>query len=200
MKFLDDLNNSLIGDDKIRKINKEFDESYDIENFDIEPKKKKKNLVFHYVILISMILMLFAKIFILQVVEGKHYRELAEGNRLRTRMVDAPRGLILDKNGKSLVENKPQFVLTLNAQDLPKEKKERDIIAQKVASLLPISKEEILKKMKNYENIFDPIILYENITREESISLKEKLSNIICLEIQEKLNREYARDYGVAHI
>jgi len=49
-----------------------------------------------------------------QVVRGSHYAELAENNRLRQLTVRAPRGLIYDRHGSTLVENVPSYTLLLD--------------------------------------------------------------------------------------
>ena len=55
----------------------------------------------------------------LQIVQAGTYRDKAERNRVRLERVNAPRGLILDRNGTPLVENTPNFSVTLTASDLP---------------------------------------------------------------------------------
>ena len=46
-----------------------------------------------------------------QIVRGAYYRELAENNRLRELKIEAPRGVILDREGRALVENVPSYFL-----------------------------------------------------------------------------------------
>ncbi|HVR30141.1 MAG TPA: penicillin-binding protein 2 [Thermoanaerobaculia bacterium] len=46
-----------------------------------------------------------------QIVRGGYYRELAENNRLRELKLEAPRGVILDRAGRALVENVPSYFL-----------------------------------------------------------------------------------------
>ncbi|MBI2034980.1 MAG: hypothetical protein HYT11_04575 [Candidatus Levybacteria bacterium] len=53
--------------------------------------------------------MLFIRLFFLQVVQGSYYRELSDSNRIRTKIVHAPRGIINDRNGVPLVFNIPGF-------------------------------------------------------------------------------------------
>jgi penicillin-binding protein 2 len=50
-----------------------------------------------------------------QVVRGDHYRELADNNRTRSEAVPAPRGLILDREGRLLAENAPSYNLTVDS-------------------------------------------------------------------------------------
>ena len=49
-----------------------------------------------------------------QIVRGGYYRELAENNRLRELKIEAPRGVILDREGRPLVENVPSYFLLLD--------------------------------------------------------------------------------------
>ncbi len=49
-----------------------------------------------------------------QIVRGGHYAELSENNRLRRLAVRAPRGLIYDRHGNTLVENIPSYSLLLD--------------------------------------------------------------------------------------
>ncbi len=54
---------------------------------------------------------LFFRLFHLTVVKGHEYRSLADGNRTRVLIQHAPRGLLLDRTGKPLVSNIPQYRL-----------------------------------------------------------------------------------------
>jgi penicillin-binding protein 2 len=55
------------------------------------------------------VLVIFFRLFYLQVVEGSYYRYLADNNRTKTVVVHAPRGIILDRNNVPLVYNVPGF-------------------------------------------------------------------------------------------
>ena len=52
---------------------------------------------------------LFTRMFHLQVVNGQDNRDLADSNRVRIRVIHAPRGVIYDRNGKVLAQNDPGF-------------------------------------------------------------------------------------------
>lgn len=54
-------------------------------------------------------LVLLGRLLSLQIVKGREYRSLAEGNRIRTETIHAPRGIIYDRNGYPLVRNVPGF-------------------------------------------------------------------------------------------
>lgn len=67
-------------------------------------------------LLLIAIAILFARLFFLQVIRGTYYRYLADSNRVRTIIVHAPRGIILDKSGKPLVFNIPGFRETVKGK------------------------------------------------------------------------------------
>ncbi|HJW49977.1 MAG TPA: penicillin-binding protein 2, partial [Candidatus Limnocylindria bacterium] len=58
----------------------------------------------------------------LQLVQGGHYRDLAEQNRVLRLPVEAERGTIVDRNGKVLARNLPGFAITVIPVDLPRAK------------------------------------------------------------------------------
>src|SRR4029453_13569184 len=56
---------------------------------------------------------LIGRLVVLQVMRYDYYAELSQGNRVRVEPLPAQRGLILDRNGKVLAENRPAFQLEL---------------------------------------------------------------------------------------
>ena len=57
--------------------------------------------------------MLVGRLVLLQVIRYGYYTDQAEGNRARVEPIPADRGLILDRNGKVLAENRPSYQLEL---------------------------------------------------------------------------------------
>ena len=67
----------------------------------------------------------FLRLWYLQVLSGDDYRDLANDNRVREVRVQAPRGDILDRDGKVLVANRTELALQVRPEDLPKPGPER---------------------------------------------------------------------------
>lgn len=57
------------------------------------------------------------RLFDLTVINGRQYRQLSDSNRTRSLTRHAPRGLLLDRTGKPLVENVPHYRLIKPCQD-----------------------------------------------------------------------------------
>lgn len=54
---------------------------------------------------------LFLRLFHLQITQGSDWRALADSNRIKVKVIHAPRGVIYDRNGKVLAQNDPAFRL-----------------------------------------------------------------------------------------
>jgi penicillin-binding protein 2 len=66
----------------------------------------EKNLKFIiYFFILASFVVLFVKLFELQIIKGAYYKNLADGNRIRRVVLKAPRGEILARGGELLVKN-----------------------------------------------------------------------------------------------
>jgi penicillin-binding protein 2 len=81
------------------------------KNWDYEGQSRgnSERNYFLPLLLIVLFLILFIRIFYLQVIKGYYYRYLSDNNRTKTVVVHAPRGIIFDRNGTPLVFNVPGF-------------------------------------------------------------------------------------------
>ncbi|MCL4387213.1 penicillin-binding transpeptidase domain-containing protein [Patescibacteria group bacterium] len=74
--------------------------------------------------LVGVLVLLFSRLFYLQVLQGSKYRLLSNSNRIRTVIVHAPRGIIFDRNGVPLVFNIPGFREEVNGKTVQIEQKD----------------------------------------------------------------------------
>src|SRR5215467_11125639 len=95
----------------------------------------------------------------LQIRKSDEYEVRAQQNRVRSVPILAPRGRILDREGRLIVDNYPSFSALLLRDQM------RDLIAdsEKIAAGLHIQAEEILKKIRKdqleHKPAFEPIII-----------------------------------------
>jgi len=75
---------------------------------DPQPQVRPRKFLLLAILGIGAVL-LITKLFLLQVVHGSDYQKLADSNRMRTKIIHAPRGVIFDRNGVPLVFNIPGF-------------------------------------------------------------------------------------------
>ncbi len=90
----------------------------------------------------SGIIVLFAlfvvQLWRLQVVEGKKYRQLADHNRFQSVEIDAPRGIVYDRNGNLLVRNRPTFNVAIVPAYLPDDTTAKTQVFARLAHLLKL--------------------------------------------------------------
>ena len=97
-----------------------------------------------------------------QLVQGDHYRELAENNRLRKLPVRAPRGLIYDRQGRALVENMPSYNLLLD-RSRARSVEESLRYAAAVLERAPDSLAGVMARYRDTSD-FAPVLLAEKLT------------------------------------
>src|SRR5438034_11527552 len=59
---------------------------------------------------------LSVRLYLLQIVNGSRYAEIAENQRIRLLPIPAPRGVIFDRNGKLLVDSRPIYSIILSRE------------------------------------------------------------------------------------
>lgn len=79
----------------------------------IERALFQRRVWFAFATIIVFTVSLLAQLFNLQIIRHAHYSTLSDGNRMRIEPVAPTRGLILDRNGEVLADNRPSFTLEL---------------------------------------------------------------------------------------
>ena len=68
------------------------------------------------VAVLLLLSVLGVRLYMLQVVNGAHYAEIAENQRIRLLPILAPRGVIMDRNGNVLVDSRPIYSVILSRE------------------------------------------------------------------------------------
>lgn len=169
-------------------------EYYENEDFHNKPRPSLINK-FSILAVMFFLVLLGSKLFLLQVQEGFINLSLAEGNRIRSLPLAAPRGLILDKNGQVLASNEFTYELVVQASQPEDIDKESEDIFQKIG----FSKEEVKDKIKDRRNLSGFVVLRENIPHEEALILKSKIPVYGRFEVIPVFVRKYAHE-SLAHL
>jgi len=117
-----------------------------------------------YVILAVLVVLIF-RLGRLQVAGTEKYETLAERNRIRTVPILAPRGKILDREGRIIVDNYPSFSVLL----LRDQTHELNADIDRIAAGLHLDTDAIRERLRRfaYAPQFQPLILKDDITPDE---------------------------------
>ncbi|HYX51845.1 MAG TPA: penicillin-binding protein 2 [Candidatus Limnocylindrales bacterium] len=158
-----------------------------------------KLTVVQYVIL-GVFLVLSYGLWSLQVRKSDEYFTRAEQNRIRRVPVLAPRGKLLDRDGQLIVDNYPSFSALL----LRDQGRDLNADAQKIADGLHISADEIREKVRRYalarKPSFEPIIIKDDITPDESAFIESHRDQLPELETLMVHRRLYPKNGFLAHL
>lgn len=84
---------------------------YDNEEVKILNQRRAKKILF---VLGLLFLILGMRLWYLQILKGNEFRIFSDSNTIKEKKVLAPRGNILDRNGKILVSSRPGYRLSLD--------------------------------------------------------------------------------------
>lgn len=141
---------------------------------------------------------LFVRLFYLQVVEGEEYRRLSENNCIRLQAIDAPRGLIYDRDGKLLVDNRPAFDLSI----VPKDAKPVSQTVSKLSSFLGTDGAEMFEALKKNSNraSYVPVVLRHDISRNALAAVEVHRYLLPGVQVDVKPRRQYIEPGSAAHL
>jgi penicillin-binding protein 2 len=133
-----------------------------------------------YAILIIVGAILFSRLWYLQIIKGEEFNQFAEENRLKKIKIEAPRGMVFDRNRQILLDNHPTFNVAITPQYFRAASLEqRDSTIQKLSKILrmnPKTIQEILAKARRQPS-FQPVVIKKNLTMDEvSLIEMEKLT------------------------
>ncbi len=144
---------------------------------------------------------LFTRIYFLQVVKGDEYRNLAEGNKLRTRYVLAPRGLILDQFGKTIAGNIPSFELVVIPKDLFADPSTVQSKIEEVAAIAGRDKQEIVQQIEKMDkDSFQAQSVVQNVEKNAALTLIGKQENLKGFVIENNPIRDYKDPLVFSHV
>lgn len=141
-----------------------------------------------FAICLVLFTVLLGRMAYLQLWRGDYYTQQADGNRLRQSKIIAPRGLILDSQGRELVNNLPGYAVALQKQS-----SYDPVMLQKLSELLDIPLADINKQIKESKNYYEPIRLKSNLSPEMVTKIEENRRDMpdVLLEVQPIRNYLY---------
>ncbi|MBO0911801.1 MAG: penicillin-binding protein 2 [Acidobacteria bacterium] len=148
--------------------------------------------------ILGMFLFLAFGLWRLQVSQSDYYSAAAERNRIREVPILAPRGKILDRSGRTIVDNYPSFTALImrdSSRDLDKD-------VNLIAAGLHIDTEEVRDKIRRFAWMpqYQPIYLKEDITPDETAFVEAHKSELPELSTIMAYRRLYPRKGFLAHL
>ncbi|NIS63084.1 MAG: penicillin-binding protein 2, partial [Proteobacteria bacterium] len=137
-------------------------------------------------------LALGVRMWYLQVIKGEELSRLSKHNRIRIREIPASRGMILDRKGRILIDNRPSFEVLLVPEDIVDMEKTTEFLYR----ILRVTPEEVGKRLEanNHRPPFKPIRIQSDISRLHLALLKTHQLDLPGLIVDVRPRRAY--NYG----
>ena len=134
----------------------------------------------------------------LQLLEHGTYAARAENNRVRLRAIAPNRGLILDRNGRVLAENRPAYRLVMVPERVPDIEATLDTVDGLVGLSDP--EREQLRLMRLRNRPFQPVTIKGNLDEQQVAILALDRHHLPGLDIEPYLIRHYPYGEALAHV
>lgn len=146
----------------------------------------------------TLVVGLAARMYYLQVMEADKYAMQAEDNRITTRLLAPPRGLILDRNGVAMAINQQNYRVMVVAEQTPS----LDYTLDALAKIIPIGESERARihKEARRRRRFVPVSVRENLTWEEVARVEVNAPDLPGIIIDVGQSRYYPMESLGAHI
>jgi len=138
---------------------------------DDDSKEYTKRYRVLYIIVTLTSLIVFSRLWYLQILKGDQLKAYSEKNRIKETKIPAPRGLILDRNQKVLVDNLPGFVATIT----PQFSVHLDKMAKALSPIIQIPVKRIIsvvKRSRRKNGLYRPVKIKENLNLTEVVKIK----------------------------
>lgn len=147
------------------------------------------------------ILVIVCQLWYLQVLEGGRFQEASDKNRIRIRPVAAPRGILFDRTGAPLVDNRPAFTLSLIPRELDRDLARRDAALGRLAVLMQIPYQELLDAVTRVSaDSFLPVRLRRGLTMEDVAKVEEWKLELPGVIVEVEPQRAYPTSRFAAHL
>jgi len=148
-------------------------------------------------VIVGMLALLLLGFWKLQVIDSDKYGVMAERNRVRSIPVIAPRGRMLDRDGRVLVDNYPSFSVLLLRDDQDQVEKNLPAIAEG----LGLSLDDLKDQLNNTKALpkFQPIVIKPEATPADVAFIESHRADIPLLEMLMVHRRRYLPGAFMAH-
>jgi penicillin-binding protein 2 len=151
---------------------------------------------------VVLLLVLFVRLWLLQVASGEQYLAEAKNNRTHEFRVRAPRGEILDRNGEVLVENRTSLALQVDPGKLPPQPARRHAELARLAELTHSTPRRLRRLMHEELKLAPsaPVTLRRDVGDYLVYYLQENQNRFPGVEVQRVFVRRYPRGSFAAHL
>ena len=165
------------------------------------PDPGRRRVVTMSAIAMTALLLIVCQLWYLQVLEGGRFQEASDKNRIRIRPIAAPRGILFDRKGLPLVDNRPAFTLSLIPRELERDPVKRDATLGRLAALLQIPFAELQEAVtKVSPDSILPVRVRRGLSMDDVARVEEWKLELPGVIVEVEPQRAYPNSRFAAHL
>ena len=158
-------------------------------------------------VVVCCMLVLVVRLYQLQIIRGEDYNGQSVANFRKSLFVPADRGLVKDRRGRTLVENRPSFDVFMTPAFC--KGKERDEVIEKLKGFLQLTPEDIERIKTDYQKSwlskdrlerFKPFLVELDIPRDQVDTLEAHRTEMSCVNLIPTPHRSYLASGSLGHV
>ncbi|QVL16622.1 penicillin-binding protein 2 [Pseudomonas qingdaonensis] len=157
-----------------------------------------RRLIACALLVLVLVAVLVGRLYVLQVVQHDYHAAVSQNNRVHVLPIAPERGLIFDRNGEVLADNKPSFNLTMTrerAGDTPR-------VLDSLVQILGLGEEDrqgFEKDLRRGRKPFEPVTLMFGLSEEQIALIAVNQFRLPGLDVEPQFIREYPMGAHFAH-
>lgn len=155
-------------------------------------------VVFGAVAVVLLVCVLIARLYYLQVIQYEYHSTLSENNRVHVQPIPPSRGLIYDRNGVVVADNRPSFSLSMTRERAGEWSSVLDTIVE-ILQLTPDDRIIFEKRMKQGRRPFEPVPILFELSEEQIALIAVNQFRLPGVEVVAQLVRHYPQGPHFAH-
>ena len=151
---------------------------------------------------LALFAIVFFRLWFLQVLSGEEYRQEANDNRVREIKVQAPRGEIVDREGRVLVDNRSGLAVRVTPDKLPDDGPARREVYERLGKVLRMSPDSIARTVSRQLKAlpFSPATVKQDVPQKIVFYLFENGDDFPGVTVEQVFLREYPHNAVGAHL
>lgn len=150
------------------------------------------------VVVLATFAILILRLFYLQVMEGSELRRQSEINSIRLQDIDAPRGLIFDRHGTMLVDNRPSFDLFIVPKDAGPMAQTLEKLSRFLQEPVDLLQARLDKNKKH--GAYTPVLIDEDVGRDTLAAVEVHRYDLPGVVVKVSPKRHYLYHQHAVHL
>ena len=166
--------------------------------FEDTSQNLRARLRFIQALVVILLALLGVRLYVLQVVRGERYAEIAENQRRRRLPIPAPRGVIFDREGRPIVDSKPIYNVILSREDVKDNKLAE--LTKPLAEGLVLDADLLKERFDQVTPAFESILVKQDATPNDIAWVESHNLEFPELRVEQQPQRRYPANGMLAHV